>query len=165
MRAHNLHMHDLKVSWFSHIRKPTSKFCDRVKFLTRIKPIQSTCNWIGWFFFYMKKISYWLKLISYQSYHNLRPYGFEWACTSSTYEKESYLSKINYDQASFFWSSLTISRFSKRPHCTKWERMKRSTRCNSRLRHPRAWTIATFQQVSFNFSISGCSSSIMPRKW
>ena len=111
VRAHNLHMQDLKVSWFSHIRKPTSKFHDRVKFLTRIrnskkyffqnkptlqdgtteggklktwtrrtksdkKPIQSTSNWIGWFFFYMKKISYWLKLISYHSYHILRPYGF-----------------------------------------------------------------------------------------
>ena len=37
VRAHNLHMHDLRVSWFSHIRKPTNKFRDRVKFLTRIR--------------------------------------------------------------------------------------------------------------------------------
>ena len=43
------------------------------------EPIQSTSNWIGLFFFYMKKISSWLtwlKPISYHSYHNLRPYGF-----------------------------------------------------------------------------------------
>ena len=46
------------------------------------KPIQSTFNWVGWFFIYIRNISYWLKLLI-----TVQEGAFKWAC-------EKYIRKI-----------------------------------------------------------------------
>ena len=140
------------MSWFSHIRKPTSRLCDRVKFPIRIKTSKKI--------FLSKetdpygtteagKLKTWTRLTKsakkpIQSTFNL----LDWLIFL-LHEKHILLAKTSYhglrngfkvsmgavntknkaiyltwDQTIFF----AFARFSKRPYNTKWEWMKRSTR-------------------------------------